>query len=79
MKRWGIVIAAAAAVCVAASRDARAGYQIIRWTSGYCQIWDAENAARPFPSDYRTGRKTFRTFGEASVARARLISQRQCH
>jgi hypothetical protein len=78
MKRLGIIIVALAA-CLATSGDAQAAYQIIRWTSGYCQIWDAANAAKPFPSAYRSGRKTFKTFGEASVARARLISVRQCH
>ncbi len=73
------VMIAAAVIYLIGFNQAHASYQIIRWSSGYCQIWDAASPGKPFPGDYKTGRKTFRTFAEATVARARLIAQRQCY
>jgi hypothetical protein len=77
MKRWFLVLNASLVSIVACS-PARAGYQIIRWTSGYCQIVDQASQFRPFSNDYKTGRKTFRSFGEATAVRAKLAAQRQC-
>jgi hypothetical protein len=67
-----------AVLSVAASSQAQANYEIIRWTSGFCQIWNQSVPTRPFPNDYRAGRKTFKTFGAATAARAELIAARQC-
>lgn len=76
MKHWLLVLSASLVSIVACSQ-AQAGYQIIRWTSGYCEIVD-QAQFRPFSKDYKTGRKTFKSFGEATVVRAKLAAQRQC-
>jgi hypothetical protein len=72
------VILSAAAISTAASSQAQADYQIIRWTSGFCQIWDQSTPHRPFTNDFKAGRKTFRTFAAATETRARLVAARQC-
>ncbi len=74
--RWSVILSFAAATA-AASSQAQANYQIIRWTSGYCHMGPV-NSTKPFPSDYKAGRKTFKTFGAATPMRAQLIAQRQC-
>ena len=77
MKPFSLILSAAA-ISVVASSQAQADYQIIRWTSGFCQIWNQSNPTKPFPSDYKTGKKTFKTFGEATATRAQLVAARQC-
>jgi hypothetical protein len=77
MKRWLLVLSASV-VSIVAGSPAQAGYQLIRWTSGYCQIVDQASPFRPFSNDYKTGRKTFRSFGEATAVRAQLVARRQC-
>ncbi len=59
-----------------ASSAAYADYSIIRWTSGFCQIWTNSTPWKPFPRDYKAGRIQFRTFGAASAAKAQLIARR---
>jgi hypothetical protein len=77
MKRWSLILSAAA-VCMLSSSQAQASYQIIRWTSGFCQIWDQSIPTKPFPNDYKTGRKTYKTFNDALAMRAKLVARRQC-
>ena len=72
------LILTAAAISTMASSQARADYQIIRWTSGFCQIWNQSIPTKPFPNDYKAGRKTFKTFGAATATRAQLVAARQC-
>ena len=55
MKRWAFVLGALAIGMAASSRQAEAGYSIIRWTSGFCQVWDNSTPWKPFPSDYIVG------------------------
>ena len=77
MKRWSLILSVAA-ISIAASTQAQASYQIIRWTSGFCQIWDQSNPIKPFSNDYKAGRKTFKTFDAATAMRAKLVAHRQC-
>jgi hypothetical protein len=64
------LISSAAAIGFAASTQAQANYQIIRWASGFCQVWDNSFGNKSFSNDYETGRKTFKTFGRVSAMRA---------
>jgi hypothetical protein len=66
------------AISLAASSQAYADYSIIRWTSGFCQIWDNSTPWKPFPSDYKAGRIQFKTIAAASAAKAQLIARREC-
>ena len=77
MKLFSAILSAAA-ISVAASGQAQADYVIIRWTSGFCQIWDQSIPHRPFTNDFKAGRKTFKTFAAATDTRARLVAARQC-
>jgi hypothetical protein len=77
MKRWSVVVAAAA-VAVMASSEAKADYQIIRWTSGFCQIWNLSFPMLPFPHDYRVISPRYKTFGEALRKQGELVRARKC-
>jgi hypothetical protein len=72
------MISVAAALAVIVSSQAQASYKIIRWTSGFCQIWDNATPWKPIPSDYKTGRIEFKTFAAATAAKAQLVAHSQC-
>ena len=72
-----LLILSVSLVSIMACGQVQAGYQIIRWTSGYCEIVD-QAQFRPFSKDYKTGRKNFKSFGEATVVKAKLVAHRQC-
>ena len=67
-----------ATMSIAASGQARATFEIIRWSSGYCEVRDQSSPFKPFGSDYKKGRKAFKSFDEAVAARAKLIALKQC-
>jgi hypothetical protein len=73
-----VLIASACAMSMAASDQARADYSVIRWTSGFCQIWNNSTPWKPFPSDYKRGRVQFQTFGAAMAAKMHLVARREC-
>jgi len=77
MKRVSLILGVVAISFVASSQT-EASYQIIRWPSGFCQIWNNSIPGRPLPNDYKTGRKTFKTFEAATAVRAQLAARRQC-
>jgi hypothetical protein len=66
------------AISMTTSSQADADYSIIRWTSGFCQIWDNSTPWKPFPKDYKAGRISFKTIDAATAARAQLIARREC-
>ena len=78
MKRWAFVLGALAIGMAASSRQAEASYSIIRWTSGFCQVWDNSTPWKPFPSDYIVGPILFRTFDEAMARKMQLVGRREC-
>ncbi len=63
---------------IAASSQALASFEIIRWNSGYCEVRDQSSPFKPFGNDYKKGRKAFKSLDEAMAARAKLISLKQC-
>lgn len=77
MKRWSFVVAAAA-IAVMASSAAKADYQIIRWTSGFCQIWNLSFPTVPFPPDYLVISPRYPTFEQALRKREELVRARKC-
>ena len=78
MKRWAFVLGALAIGMAASSQQAEANYSIIRWTSGFCQVWDNSTPWKPFPSDYIVGPILFRTFDEAMARKMQLVAHREC-
>ena len=73
-----VLLISACAIGITASSAAYADYSIIRWTSGFCQIWDNSTPWEPFPTDYKAGRIQFKTFGAALAAKSGLIARREC-
>jgi hypothetical protein len=77
MKQWSLVLFAAA-LTVAVSSPAHATYQVIRWTSGFCQVWSHAIPTRPFPGDFRAVSPPYRTAARATAELYRLIAARRC-
>ena len=77
MKRWSLILSAAA-VCIMASSQAQASYQVIRWPTGICQIWDHAIPTRPFPGDYKAVSRPYKTFGAATNKLNALARARKC-
>jgi hypothetical protein len=77
MKRWYIILSVAA-MAMMASNQARADFQVIRWTSGFCQIWDHAVPTMPIAGDFKAVSKRFKTFGEAWSERGKLIGRGTC-
>jgi hypothetical protein len=49
-----------------ASSQAQASFQVIRWTSGFCQIWNNDlPGVVPFQKDHKAVSKKFKTIEEA--------------
>jgi hypothetical protein len=67
----------ASAFALIAAQPAEASYKVIRWNTGLCQVWvNAPWNAGPF--GWRTVSPNFATFGQAVVARDRLIRAGRC-
>jgi hypothetical protein len=78
MKRWSVLLSTAA-LCVMASSQAQASFQVIRWTSGFCQIWNNDlPGVVPFQKDHKAVSKKFKTIEEAWVARGKLVVAKTC-
>ncbi|HEY5965462.1 MAG TPA: hypothetical protein VIU42_15710 [Xanthobacteraceae bacterium] len=68
----------AAAIVAFASTSAHAKYQVIRWTSGFCQVWNHSIPGKPFPSDWKASKEVHKTFREALNQKRELVARRQC-
>jgi len=68
----------AAAICILASTQARADFQLIRWASGFCQVWDLSFGNLPPPNEYQLGKRSFKTFDEAMAAKMALVARGAC-
>ena len=77
MKRWSIILSAAA-VCIMASSQAQASYQVIRWTSGVCQVWSNDVPTMPFPGDHKAMSRPYNSFAEATSKLNALVKARKC-
>jgi hypothetical protein len=67
-----------AAMVVLGSTAADAKYQVIRWTSGFCQVWNHSIPGKPFPNDWKASRQVHKTFQGALNEKMRLVAQRRC-
>jgi hypothetical protein len=77
MKRWSLILCAIA-FGASISSPAEASFSVIRWTSGFCQIWDNSIPTVPWPGDWLTVSKSYPTLGGAAAAKSRLLSQGKC-
>jgi hypothetical protein len=77
MKRWGLILGAAALFVTGASQ-AEASYRVIRWSSGFCQVWNSSIQGRPFPGDYTVVSRRHRSFRGALNRKMRLVARHRC-
>lgn len=79
MKRWTFVaLGTLLASAVLPATAAHAEYRVIKWTSGYCQIWDYGYPTRPFPADYVVMTHKQPTFDRALAVKGWLVGHRYC-
>jgi hypothetical protein len=77
MNRWTLILSVAA-ICILTSAQARADFQLIRWASGFCQIWDLSIPGKPLTNDYQLGKRSFKTFDEAMAVKMGLVARGVC-
>ena len=77
MKRWTLILSVAA-ICVAASSQAQASWTVIRWKSGFCQLWDNSIKTKPWTKDYKAVSKPQKTLARAMAVRTKLVSKKKC-
>ena len=68
----------AAVILATVSTSAHASYQVIRWSSGFCQVWNHSIPGKPFPSDWKASQKMHKTFRGALDEKMQLVARRQC-
>ena len=77
MKRWTLILSTVA-VCIMASSQAQASWSVIRWKSGFCQVWDNAIPTKPWPADYAVVSRPYKTLGKALSKRTRLVGKKAC-
>lgn len=79
MRRLFLACATLGLAAFAVASPAQAsGYHLIRWSSGYCQVWDEFWPAPGWPTDYSIISGRLFTWDEALATKARLIAERRC-
>ena len=77
MKRLSLILSVAA-VCVVASSQAQASFQVIRWNSGMCQVWDSATPWKPWTKDYKAVSRPYKTLAKATARQAKLAAKKKC-
>ena len=64
---------------VIASAPAKADFSVIRWNSGWCQIWDhAIPPGKPWTDDWKAVSGGHATIGEALAALDDAVKTKKC-
>lgn len=71
-------LALAASVFTVASPAKASPYHLIRWSSGYCQVWDEFWPAPGWPTDYSIISGRLPTLDAVAETKARLIQEHRC-
>jgi hypothetical protein len=77
MAKWACLLMTAAIV-VLGSTSAHAKFQVIRWTSGFCHVWNHSIPGKPFPNDWKASKQVHTTFKGALNEKRHLMARRQC-
>lgn len=69
----------AIALFAASSMPAKADFSLIRWNTGWCQIWDhAIPSPLPPTAEFKALGPRFATFGDAYAAFGNALQTRTC-
>ena len=69
----------AVALFAVSSMPAKADWSVIRWNSGWCQLWDhATLAPMPPINDYKVVGKKHKTLDAALAAHVKAVQTRAC-
>jgi hypothetical protein len=73
-------LAGIAVTAIAATTPAEAAYHLIRWQdSGFCQVWDENVGAVPYPANYTViENSVVPTFGDALAVKDGLLRSGTC-
>ena len=72
------LILGAIALGVVAATPAKADFMVIRWSSGWCQIWDNGYPGQPLAPDYKPVAIRIATLSDAVGVLNKLIADRIC-
>jgi hypothetical protein len=81
MRRLFLACAAlglAVSALAATSSANAAPYHVIRWSSGYCSVWDEFWPAPGWPTDYNIVSGQLPTMDAALETKGRMIQERHC-
>ena len=81
MRRLSVLctIAGLGFTALAAASPAQAAFHVIRWhDTGFCQVWDQNLPAAPWPSNYTTVTHRLPTFGQALAVKDVLLHRGHC-
>ena len=81
MRRLSVLctIAGLGFTALAAASPAQAAFHVIRWhDTGFCQVWDQNLPAAPWPSNYTTVTHRLPTFVEALAVKEVLLRKGTC-
>jgi ABC-type amino acid transport substrate-binding protein len=73
-----IALAAAALAFVAAAPAAQASFKVIKWDTGFCQVWNNTTPWDAGPFGWRTVSRNFQSLDGAITQRHNLIKAGQC-
>jgi hypothetical protein len=72
-----VILAAVALACIAA-QPAEASFKVIKWDSGFCQVWNNATPWNAGPIGWRTMSRDYQSLRRAIYKRHRLIRAGQC-
>lgn len=73
MKRWSLM-AGAAVIAILATTQAQASWSVIRWSSGFCEVWDNGLPTKPLMADYKV-LKTYKHVDKAMAKRTAMAGK----
>lgn len=68
----------AAALALFAAQPAEASFKVIKWNTGWCQIWNNNTPWNAGPFGWSAVSPNFNTMGEANVAKLDLARKGVC-
>ena len=67
-----------AALALVAAQPADASFKVIKWNTGYCQVWNNATPWNAGPFGWSVASRDYASLGDAVVARHNLVRQGRC-